>query len=61
MPAKLRECTIKGQKGWASEAGGHCFTGSNAREQAVKQVEAINISIARKEGKSWVKNLPAKK
>ena len=61
MPAKLRECVSKGQKGWASDKGGTCFIGSGAREKAVAQVQAINISVGKKEGKSWAEKLPAKK
>lgn len=58
MPAKLRECVSKGKKGYAADKGGHCFTGPNAREQATAQVQAINISMGRKEGKAWAEKLP---
>ncbi len=57
MPAKLRECTSKGQKGFASDIGGTCFVGSGAREKAVSQLQAINISTAQKEGKGWATKL----
>lgn len=60
MPAKLVECTIKGTKGWSAE-GGKCFAGTGAREKAVAQLEAINISVGKKEGKTWAKKIPAKK
>lgn len=57
MPAKLRQCTYKGQKGWAADKGSTCFIGENAREKAVAQVQAINISVGKKEGKAWAKKL----
>lgn len=61
MPAKLAECTLKGVKGYKSDIGGTCFTGPGAREKAVAQLEAINISKARKEGKAWATKLPLPK
>lgn len=61
MPAKLRQCITKGQKGWSAEANGHCFTGSNAREQAAAQVAAINISVGKKSGAAWAKEIPGQK
>ena len=61
MPAKLTECTIKGVKGWSSDVGGKCFTGSGAREKAVAQLQAINITTAKKSGAAWAEKLPAKK
>jgi len=61
MPAKLRSCTVNGEKGWASDIGGKCFTGPAAREKAVAQLQAINISKAKKEGASWAEKLPSKK
>lgn len=60
MPAKVVECTLNGVKGFKAE-GGQCYTGPAAREKAVAQAQAINISVGRKEGKAWAKNLPAKK
>ena len=57
MPAKLRECVYKGQKGYASDKGGKCFVGSGAREKAVEQVQAINIAVGIKEGATWAENL----
>lgn len=61
MPSKLIQCVFKGQKGWKAEGGGKCFTGSDAREKAVAQVEAINISTGRKEGRAWAEKLPEPK
>lgn len=61
MPAKLIECTLNGAKGFKSDIGGTCFTGPGGREKAVAQVQAINITTARREGKAWAKALPAKK
>lgn len=60
MPAKVIECTLNGVKGFKAE-GGQCHTGPAAREKAVAQAQAINISVGRKEGKAWAKNLPVKK
>jgi len=61
MPAKLRQCIFKGQKGWSAEPNGHCFTGSRAREQAAAQVTAINITVGKKSGLAWAKNIPEPK
>lgn len=61
MPAKVVECTLNGVKGFKSETGGTCYTGAGSREKAVAQVPAINISTAKKGGKSWATKLPAKK
>lgn len=61
MPAKVVECTLNGVKGFKSETGGTCYTGPGAREKAVAQVTAINISKGRKEGAAWAKKLPAMK
>jgi hypothetical protein len=61
MPAKLRECIVKGEKGWSAESGGHCFTGPDARAKATAQVQAINISVGKKSGAQWAKEVPAKR
>lgn len=61
MPAKLRQCIVKGTKGWSAEPNGHCFTGSNAREQAAAQVAAINISVGKKSGAAWAEKIPEPK
>lgn len=58
MPSKLMECVSKGNKGWKAEGGGSCFVGAGAREKAVAQMTAINISTAKKEGKAWAEKLP---
>jgi len=55
------ECTLNGVKGFKSEAGGKCYTGAGAREKAVAQVQAINISTARRKGAPWATSLPEKK
>jgi len=60
MPAKVVECTLNGVKGFKAE-GGQCHTGPAAREKAAAQVQAINISVGRKAGAAWAKNLPVKK
>lgn len=61
MPAKVVECTLNGIKGFKSEAGGKCYIGPGAHEKAVAQVQAINISTARKKGRAWATSLPEKK
>lgn len=61
MPAKVVECTLNGVKGFKSSDGGTCYTGPAAREKATAQVQAINITTARKEGAAWAKMLPPKK
>lgn len=60
MPAKIRECVYKGKKGFSSDKGGTCYTGPDAREKAAAQVQAINISTAKREGKAWAMKLPNK-
>lgn len=60
MPSKVIECTVNGVKGFKAE-GGTCYIGSAAKEKATAQAQAINISVGRKEGKSWAKNLQVKK
>lgn len=49
---------MKGQKGFKAEVGGVCFVAPGAREKAVAQMTAINISTAKKQGKSWAEKLP---
>ena len=61
MPAKVVSCTANGVDGFKSSDGGNCYTGPAAKEKAVAQVTAINITTARKEGAAWVKQLPARK
>lgn len=61
MPAVVVECTLNGVKGFKSSEGGTCYTGPAAREKAVAQVQAINISKGKQSGASWAKHLPAKK
>lgn len=61
MPAKVVECTLNGVKGFKSSDGGTCYTGPAAKEKAAAQVQAINISVGRKAGAAWAKNLPVKK
>lgn len=57
MPSKLMECSSKWQKVFKAE-GVSCFIGEGAREKAVAQMTAINISTAKKEGKAWAEKLP---
>jgi hypothetical protein len=63
MPSKILECTSKGSKGFKAEGAANavCYVGPGAREKAAAQVAAINISEARKLGKSWAKKLPEPK
>ena len=58
MPSKLMQCVSKVQKGWKAEGGGACFIGPDAREKATAQMTAINISTAKRQGKSWAEKLP---
>lgn len=60
MPEKLMQCVLKGAKGWKAGPEGTCYTGSDARAQAVKQGQAINISQGKKQGKAWAKAIPNK-
>jgi len=60
MPAKVVECTLNGVKGFKAE-GGKCHIGPAAKEKATAQMQAINISVGRKEGAAWAKKLPVKK
>lgn len=57
---KVLECTSNGSKGFKAHAGGECYIGSGAKERAVAQVQAINISMGKKQGSSWAKKLPKK-
>lgn len=61
MPVKVVDCTLNGVKGFKSSEGGTCYTGPAGREKAVAQVQAINISKARSEGKSWATKMPMPK
>jgi len=63
MPSKVMECTTNGQKGFKAEGARNpvCYVGSGAREKAVAQVNAINISEGRKTGAAWAMKLPAMK
>lgn len=61
MPEKLMQCVLKGAKGWKSGPEGTCYTGPDARAQAVKQGQAINISQGRKQGAAWATKLPKPK
>jgi len=62
MPSKLMQCVFKGQKGWKAEGkNSKCYVGPDAREKAVAQVQAINISAGRQQGAEWAEKLPEPK
>ena len=44
----LKRCSKDGQEGWKWGDEGHCYIGPNAKENALKQGKAIEISKNRK-------------
>lgn len=44
----LKRCTKDGKSGWKWGDAGTCYTGPNAKEQAMKQGRAVEASKARR-------------
>lgn len=40
----LQRCRVNGEKGWKYGKHGKCYVGSDGREKAVKQGQAIEIN-----------------
>jgi len=44
----LKRCEVNSKPGWKWGDGGKCYTGSGAKERAIKQAVAINMDKKRR-------------